>query len=105
MEPKNIQNSWKSTFHNYNLENHKGDPAYASWDEAYQEFQKQEEQHAQTVLDLKADVEKSSEIQKQMKEAKSLAEWQKLVSDNRFTLIVAGTQKMLQISEYCQTGD
>lgn len=79
---------------NYNLENHKGDPAYASWDEAYQEFQKQEEQHAQTVLDLKADVEKSSEIQKQMKEAKSLAEWQKLVSDNRFTLIVAGTQEI-----------
>lgn len=79
---------------NYNLGNHKGDPAYASWDEAYQEFQKQEEQHAQTVLDLKADVEKSSEIQKQMKEAKSLAEWQKLVSDNRFTLIVAGTQEI-----------
>ena len=79
---------------NYNLENHRGDPAYASWDEAYQEFQKQEEHHAQTVLDLKADVEKSSEIQKQMKEAKSLAEWQKLVSDNRFTLIVTGTQEI-----------
>ena len=79
---------------NYNLENHKGDPAYASWNEAYQEFQKQEEQHAQTVLDLKIHVEKSGEIQKQMKGAKSLAEWQKFANDSRYTLIVAGTQEI-----------
>lgn len=79
---------------NYNLISHKGDSAYASWDDAYNQYSQQEKTHANAVTQLKESFEKSDEIQKQMIETQSLAEWWKLASENRFSLLIAGTQSV-----------
>lgn len=77
---------------NYDITNHKGDIKYASWDEDYKNFLQEEEKHSVTVMNLKTDVEKTYEIQEQMKNATSLAEWDKLARDTRFTLLLIGTK-------------
>lgn len=76
---------------NYSLTDHRGDSDYASWDETYKKFAEDEKTHANIVSNLKNDVEKTYEIQKQMKSARSFTEWEELAEDSRYTLIIAGT--------------
>lgn len=75
---------------NYNITDHRGDELYSSWDDDYERFKREEETHANTVLGLKTDWEKTYEIQEQMCNAASLSEWAQLAEDNRYSLIIAG---------------
>lgn len=76
---------------NYCLEDHRGDSSYDSWNEAYHNFCRKEEENAIIVDGLKKDVEQTIEIVAQMKKAKSLAEWNELAEDARYTLVIVSS--------------
>lgn len=73
---------------NYCMEDHRGDAGYDSWNEAYQNFSREEAEHAIIVENIKKDFEKTAEIVVQMEKAKTLAEWNELAEDDRYTLII-----------------
>lgn len=89
---------------NYRLEDHRGDAAYDSWDAAYQNFCREEEGHAIIVAGLKTNVEKTADITKQMQKAESLAEWNELAEDARFTLLIGSTGELSWPHNYADQG-
>lgn len=73
---------------NYSMPDHRGDSDYSSWEEDYQRFIQEEEIHAKAITDLKADMEQTTEIVRQMNDTESLAEWDELAEDARYTLLI-----------------
>lgn len=73
---------------NYNLPDHRGDAGYSSWDEDYQRFLQEEQQHTETVQQLTLDVERGKEITAQLKQTSGLAEWNAIAEDSRYTLLI-----------------
>lgn len=88
---------------NYNMPDHRGDSQYESWNDDYQRFRKEYNTHAETVTNLRLNVEKGNELEQQMHSAQSFFEWYELVNDSRYKLLIASAAPIGDVSDVAFT--
>lgn len=75
---------------NYDMPDHRTDSSYSAWDDDADRFFEEEKGHSRTVMQLIDNAQHTEEIVEQLKSASSLAEWNALAADDRFTILIEG---------------
>lgn len=78
----------------YSLPDHRGDPAFSSWDESVPPFQEKCEEYKKIVRDIRADVEYGLELAEDLRNTENFSEWYTLASDWRYMILVVTGKKM-----------
>ena len=73
---------------NYEMPDHRGDVAYNAWDTGAERFFREEGLITQSITNLRLTYEKGEALEEALKCAKSFSEWDNLVSDSRYFLLV-----------------
>ncbi len=74
----------------YDMPDHRGDDSFNSWNDDADRFFEEEKTHMQTVTNLRLDYEKGQSLADEIIHTENLSEWDNLVSDSRFVLLIAG---------------
>lgn len=69
---------------NYDLPDHRGDPAYTSWDEEFKMFSEEETKYKSVVIAKKEDYDRSLELEEEIIKTTNFKEWSSVVKDSRY---------------------
>lgn len=75
---------------NYNMPDHRTDPSYSAWNDDAGRFFEEERTHSATIMALMDNIKNTGEVVEQLKNTSSLAEWNSLAADGRFTILIEG---------------
>lgn len=87
---------------NYEMPNHKGKTEYANWDVSYNRFKEEEINCKQQISIVMQDVNKGSLLAEKMQDTTDLAEWYKIVQDNRYTILMIQKGQLYEIHNYAE---
>lgn len=79
---------------NYSLKDHRGESEYISWDNDFLRFEQEEEVHAKKITNVRLNKEKTFLIQENIKNTTEIKEWEQLVNDTRFSLVLVQNGKI-----------
>lgn len=81
---------------NYKLPEHRADADYASWDEEYERYAKEEIQHKEIVSSFIEKAQKGKEIAVQMQLTDDFLEWSTLAEELYFTVLISEQGQLIK---------